>query len=116
MGKGCPEVTSRFRWDETAIGSVLRCAALEPYAAHGFTTRAIDFRGSHDYHRLAGLFSVPSTGLITVKQVHASDVVIVRPGENADASREADVVVTADPARVACVRVADCVPLLLADR
>jgi len=116
MGEGCPEVTGRFRWDETTIGSVLRCDALEPYATHAFTTRSVAFRDGRDYDRLAALFSLSSAALITVKQVHASDVLIVRTGENAAEALEADVVVAADSARVACVRVADCVPVLLADR
>jgi YfiH family protein len=52
--------------------------------------------------------------LCHVHQVHGCAVVTMRTGESFDTSRKADAIVGSDPARVLSVRVADCVPVLLA--
>lgn len=57
--------------------------------------------------------------LVQVHQVHAGDVLVVRPGLAAHGARgdtKADAVVSDDAARVLCVRVADCAPVLIASR
>lgn len=51
-----------------------------------------------------------------VHQVHGDTVATARRGEAFDTSTKADAVVCDDPSRVAAVRVADCVPVLLATR
>jgi purine-nucleoside/S-methyl-5'-thioadenosine phosphorylase / adenosine deaminase len=56
----------------------------------------------------------PDAELCHVHQVHGCAVVTVRPGESFDNSRKADAIVGSDPSRVLSVRVADCVPVLLA--
>jgi polyphenol oxidase len=56
----------------------------------------------------------PDAELCHVHQVHGSAVVAARAGEPFDNSRKADAIVGSDPARVLSVRVADCVPVLLA--
>jgi len=56
----------------------------------------------------------PNAELCHVHQVHGSAVVTVRAGESFDNSRKADAIVGSDPSRVLSVRVADCVPVLLA--
>ena len=117
-GKGSPAVASPFRWDETTAGLVLRCDALEPYATHAFTTRHLAFRdhAAENYARLGALLTLPVTSVITVSQVHGRDVLTVKPSDEPAANQPADAVITSDPDRAASVRVADCVPILLADR
>lgn len=55
--------------------------------------------------------------LVQVHQVHGGDVLVVepdRPAHPGPAQARADAIVTADPARVLAVRVADCAPVLVA--
>jgi YfiH family protein len=49
-----------------------------------------------------------------VHQVHGAGVARVRRGEHFDTATKADALVTDDPSRVLSVRVADCVPVLIA--
>jgi YfiH family protein len=49
-----------------------------------------------------------------VHQIHGREVVIVRRGESSENGSRADALVSDDPRRVISVRVADCVPVLLA--
>ena len=49
-----------------------------------------------------------------VHQVHGKEVVRVNRGETFDTDAKADAIVSDDPTRVISVRVADCVPVLLA--
>lgn len=97
---------------------MLTSDALQVVAAHAFTSRALAFR-SHaeaDYARLAQLFGATGGDVVRVKQVHGRVVVHFRPGEACEQATEADAIVSTDPARVIAVRVADCVPILIADR
>jgi YfiH family protein len=97
---------------------VLTNEALEPVAAHLITSRALAFRADieADYERLGRVFGVIGDEIARVKQVHGRVVVHVRPGETVTPGTEADAIVSTDPARVIAVRIADCVPILIADR
>lgn len=106
-----------WRWRTTGIGEVLEERTLAARAEHAFTSRALEFRRDPegDYARLGQHFGVPSDGVVHVRQVHGRTVVHVRPGEALEPGLEADAIVSTDPTRVIAVRVADCVPILLAD-
>jgi YfiH family protein len=113
------EVTAGFEWADGPAGRVLRATALGRVAPHAFTTRDLSFRGeteAADYDRVATLFGKPVGNLVTVKQVHGRVVLTVTPGQEISPDVEADAIVSTDPSRVIAVRVADCVPILLADR
>ena len=110
-------VDGHFRWVTTPVGRTLQAPALEAAASHLFTSRDVSFRGRNaeaDYARLGASFDLPLSGLVFVTQVHGRALLIVKPGEEAGAV-EADAIISTDPARAIGVRVADCVPILLAD-
>jgi len=97
---------------------VLISRLLESYARHVFTSRDLTFRSAtvrNDDERLADVMSSQVTDIVSVKQVHGRSVVVVRPGE-AWQSPSADALLSVDPVRPIVVYVADCVPILIADR
>ncbi len=109
--------TVTWTWRKTTVGRVLEEASLAALASHVFTSRDLEFRREPvgDYRRLAELFGVPEPAIVRVRQVHGRVVVRVAPGVDVPADLEADAIVSTDPARVVSVRIADCVPILLAD-
>ena len=114
-----PEVASGFQWEHALTGRVLRARDLTGMAPHLFTTRDRSFRGDtadDDYHALARTFDTAVDQIVLVKQVHGRRVVTVEPDEPCERGTEADAIVSTDQSRVIAVRVADCVPMLLAAR
>ena len=112
-------VDDRFQFASSQSGPVLVSAGFQPLAAHLFSTRQLEFRAetqSRDYAKVGQFFQVSDADVLRVRQVHGRVVVIVRPGDRWSSTPEADAIVSLDPGRVASVRVADCVPLLIADR
>lgn len=107
-----------WHWRESGCGEVLTNDALGALAPHLITSRALEFRrhAEADYERLGRAFGVTGNDVVRVKQVHGRVVVFVRPGEPFGPGTEADAIVSTDPARLIAVRVADCVPILIADR
>jgi YfiH family protein len=111
---------AEFEWVESGLGRALRSRTVGQHAAHLFTSRAVRFRGeteTSDFDRLRAALGNPAS-VVRVKQVHGRGVVLVRPGigDHAAGPLEADAIVSLDPARGIAVRVADCVPILIADR
>jgi YfiH family protein len=116
--KMTPPVSTNFVWADGPTGRTLRALSLEPIARHLFTTRDVSFRGDgaeQDVARLCQAFDVERQDMVFVSQVHGRTVLHVKPGAP-PAQAEADAIVSTAPGRVAAVRVADCVPILLADR
>jgi YfiH family protein len=112
-------VDADFEWTTGPAGPALRSRSLGALAAHVFTTRTVSFRGetsTDDYERLGEAFGVDVSEIVLVKQVHGREVLVVSPGQPIPSAPEADAIVSTDRARVVAVRVADCVPILIADR
>jgi len=116
MAEVSPGVAVGFGWRDTPAGRVLVSADLELIAPHLFSTRLPPVVGTAepDYASIATCFDVRASDVRRVRQVHGRDVCVVRPG-GGTTRVDADAVVSIDPASVASVRVADCVPILLAD-
>ncbi len=104
--------------DDPAIGFV--STALKPLAQHIFTTSTLSFRGAgadDDYRRLGAALGVAPDRLVGVRQVHGRTVLRLHADEPLPAEiPDADAIVSTDPACAVIVRVADCVPVLMADR
>jgi YfiH family protein len=108
-----------FAWHDGSIGPVCRALQLSDYADHGFTSRQLRFRDASvpdDYRRLAAYFGVDPSAVVNVRQVHGREVLVPTGGQLPPAGAEADAIVTTQPGLLLTVRVADCVPVLLADR
>jgi copper oxidase (laccase) domain-containing protein len=69
-----------------------------------------------NYRLLATASGCGSLELMRVHQVHGPRVLRAVRGEHFENSSKADAIVTDDPERIASVRVADCVPVLLASK
>jgi YfiH family protein len=114
-----PTPAPGFRWTREPWGPMLRCAALDAVAQHGFTSRQLALRagesGSERWAMAAASVgcAVPRVG--RVRQVHGAAVRVVR-AETLDAPvPDADAAITATPGLAVTVVAADCVPILLAD-
>ncbi len=114
-----------FEWIEQPWGMALRSGRLADIADHFFTTRDVDLRGpraAEGWHRVASSVGVPADRLARLKQVHGTAAIVIRAGDaftvsDDEAARpHADIVMTDDPSMAVAVQVADCVPVLLADR
>lgn len=89
---------------------------------HAFTTRALRFRDettAADWAELSRRLDTPEDRIVRVSQVHGRKVLLIdqarSPWRSAEI-HEADSIVCTDPALAIAVRVADCVPILIADR
>ena len=67
-----------------------------------------------NYRRLQAAIGMNEDRPCRVHQVHGNTIARVNRSETFDNSAKADAIVSVDPARVISVRVADCVPVLLA--
>jgi YfiH family protein len=80
----------------------------------GCATQDTDGRIDENYLRLQRAIECDSRRRCWVHQVHGGDVLRVGMGEAFENGQRADALVSDDPQRVLAVRVADCVPVLLA--
>ena len=90
-------------FDSLNLGNPNGCAVQDDYE-----------RVRENYRRLQAAAGCAGAELVHVHQVHGAAVVRARAGEPFDKSAKADALVGADRGRVLSVRVADCVPILLA--
>lgn len=102
---------------------MLRCRPLLDVADHLFTARDLRLRdvshpdGEREWAAVARVMDVRPERFLLIRQVHRADVAVARRGrlEPWDPP-EADEIVSDDPGAAVCVRVADCAPILMADR
>ena len=110
-----PSIPDDFEWTTESWGAALRCIPLATIAPHLFTTRQLSLSSPEDKHHLAAAVGARSVAM--AKQVHGRTVVVMRDGEKPPAvAPEADVFVSSSRDVAVAIRVADCVPLLMADR
>lgn len=109
-------VVPGFSWQAGAAGPLLVAEALNSCARHAFTTRAFDASAGNAHGSLAALLEVPEPSLVRVRQVHGASVLYVEKENDAVSGTPADAIVVARPRAAAAVAVADCVPVLIADR
>jgi YfiH family protein len=103
----------------SAAGRALRSSDLAELAPHAFTTRDLTFqhdRAEDDRRRLGATLGVSADRLMSVKQVHGRAVRVVTTAEPQGEEEAGDAIVSTDPACAIAVHVADCVPILMADR
>jgi YfiH family protein len=120
-----PQPNDGFTWVQAAGGPALACRALEPAAAHLFTTRswalgsAIDGDRASAWEEVARSMGADAAHLRRVHQVHGASVLVWRRGDALRGDRplaDADIIVSDDPAAAIAIQTADCVPLLIADQ
>jgi polyphenol oxidase len=112
-------VNAGFEWVEGPAGRFLECKPLRSLASHTFSTRQLAFTPpsrDQDYQRLGEQLRTDADAIIRVSQVHGRAIALVRPGESLLDAPAADAIISTDPDRAICVRVADCVPVLVADK
>lgn len=99
-------------------GAVLQCRALLPYADHFFTAASLTLRDAPDeWAAVARRAGVPPDRLLRLQQVHGKAIVTApADGLSEWTPPQADGIIGNDPTAALVVRVADCAPVLLADR
>src|SRR2546426_12403431 len=121
MGDVLPKPNDAFAWVQAPAGPALVCGALEPYAAHLFTTRAwplgtVDGNRTAAWGDVAAALGADGAHLVRLHQVHGASFIARKRGDIARKQLDdADIVVSDDPSLALAIQTADCVPLLLAD-
>lgn len=115
-----PTPSPAFAWNREAWGDALRCRPLAAVADHVFTSKQLrlrPFESRHDewaaaVHAVGGSLA----DLRRIRQVHGASVHRDRHGAPGAPPPAADAIVSNVAGRVLAVQVADCLPMLLADR
>ena len=108
-----------FVWTQAPFGPALQCRPLLEYAGHFFTAASIELRHrDEEWDAVAGFAGVSRSRLRLLSQVHGRTIAVSRESENATpwVPPQADGVVSDERGSAFAVRVADCAPVLLADR
>lgn len=113
-----PQPNRAFEWTQAPWGAALRCIPLAAIAPHYFTIGNLGLRpGAAEWDAVANAVQVSAGGLRLVRQVHGASAAAARKGMASPWEEpEADAIVSDDPDVALVVRVADCAPILLADR
>jgi purine-nucleoside/S-methyl-5'-thioadenosine phosphorylase / adenosine deaminase len=113
-----PQPNSAFAWTQASWGRVLTCTALQNVARHLFTIANLELRDRREeWDALAAEMDVAPDAIRLIRQVHGAEVAVARRGATGRWDPpEADAIVSNDPSVAIAVRVADCAPILLADR
>lgn len=127
-----PQPNGDFEWVQAPWGPALRCRPLADLAPHLFSTSALQLEAVRDEHpkgwtALAHALGVEVDALVRLSQVHGAAVFAAEDGSGSgfrasqrkrlpESFPEADIAISNDPSLALSVRVADCVPILLADR
>jgi len=118
-----PEPNGGFRWTQLAGKPALVCEAIEPFAAHFFTTRGWRLGdrtpdGANGWVEVAEAAGVGVEHFGRLHQVHGADAVTYKQGESrpGGAVPNADIALTDDPAIALAIQTADCLPILIVDR
>jgi YfiH family protein len=112
-----PQPNRAFEWTQVPWGRVLRCVPLSAAVDHFFTANEVELRDRQDeWAAVARAIGVPPDNLLLIRQVHDTAVAVASQDRVGPWERpEADAVISNDPDAAIVVRVADCVPILLAD-
>jgi YfiH family protein len=116
-----PQPGGDFEWVQATWGTALRCRALAGIAPHCFSTRELSLQGRRDeddisWNELGRELGVRTADVVRMRQVHCADVYVASRVVDDAEWPEADIAIGGDPSVALSVRVADCVPVLLADR
>ncbi|MDR1988901.1 MAG: polyphenol oxidase family protein [Acidobacteriaceae bacterium] len=119
-----PAPDASFAWQVTERGPALVCVPLLAFAPHFFTTRAWWLGGRHAsasyeldaWEELRHAFPRAPSHLVHARQVHGAAVVVATASATSPELPTGDIVISADADVAVAIQVADCVPLLLADR
>jgi hypothetical protein len=118
-----PKPNDGFHWTQLSGKPVLVCDALEPFAAHFFTTREWRLgdrtpESRDGWDEVAEAADVDAWHLGRLHQVHAADAVTYKKGGPIPGGvvPAADIVLTDDPSVAIAVQTADCLPILIVDR
>ena len=109
-----------FHWTVEPWGRALRCSPLTAIAQHAFTSKQLQLPDRSGWAAAAASVGGSPDQVRRVKQVHGNVVRVLTRGETSEADAEAkpdgDAVVSNVAGLVLAVLVADCVPIVMADR
>jgi polyphenol oxidase len=106
-----------FEWVQAPWGAVLVCLPLAAAARHFFTARDLVLRDDlEEWRAVASYAGVVPDNLLLMSQTHGASVAVASASGPRPWQRpEADILISDDSDSAIGVRVADCVPILLAE-
>ncbi|HYB97474.1 MAG TPA: peptidoglycan editing factor PgeF [Vicinamibacterales bacterium] len=113
-----PDPDPAFHWSAEPWGYALRCRPLGEVAQHLFASRQLALPDPDRWRDALASIDASPGRLMRVRQVHGNSVRIVKEGVeySSEARPDGDAVISNVAATALAVMVADCVPILLADR